>query len=197
MPGTKQILNIIISVINFLRHQDLTGYSFPAAAKSVAGRRNPSYLTATQHAPGVFFYVAALTHLYFMVWCSVLAICFLRHIIKIMVVQAGQLSGWPVSVRAGIPTPVWATTSFGRRNPGGSVTRYLTEVAIMAATPVFQHPQYSFLFLAIRRADYQAKPCRVRITASDEHSARIMLAPEYVLSFAGRLPVHANRKVTA
>lgn len=30
---------------------------------------------------------------------------FLRHIIRIMVVRAGQLSGWPVSFRAGIPTP--------------------------------------------------------------------------------------------
>ncbi|EAS2833635.1 hypothetical protein DLR11_21620 [Salmonella enterica subsp. salamae] len=28
-----------------------------------------------------------------------------------MVAQAGQLSGWPVSFGAGIPTPVWATTN--------------------------------------------------------------------------------------
>nr|WP_311295077.1 ash family protein [Serratia silvae] len=32
--------------------------------------------------------------------------------VQIMVAQAGQLSGWPVSVGAGIPTPVWATTKY-------------------------------------------------------------------------------------
>ncbi|MFV8801685.1 hypothetical protein ACNSO8_24205 [Yersinia sp. LJYL362] len=29
---------------------------------------------------------------------------------QIMAVQAEQLSGWPVSVGAGIPTSVWAAT---------------------------------------------------------------------------------------
>ncbi len=38
-------------------------YSFCAAAKSAAGRRNPCLTMATQHAPGVFFYVVALAHL--------------------------------------------------------------------------------------------------------------------------------------
>ncbi|EPB5228433.1 ash family protein [Citrobacter freundii] len=37
-----------------------------------------------------------------------------------MVAQAEQLSGWPVSVGAGIPTSVWATTPIERRNSGGS-----------------------------------------------------------------------------
>ncbi|EAR6915381.1 hypothetical protein EWR41_24980 [Salmonella enterica] len=31
--------------------------------------------------------------------------------IQIMVAQAGQLSGWPVSFGTGIANPVWATTS--------------------------------------------------------------------------------------
>ncbi|HHG2715711.1 TPA: ash family protein, partial [Escherichia coli] len=128
-PGNDQF-----SVINFLPHQECAGYSLKVAAKSAAGRRNPCYLKAILHALGVFFCVAALTHLKFMVWWLIVFFYFLRHIIRIMVVQAGQLSGWPVSFRAGIPTPVWATTH-ERRNSGGSVTRYLKEVAIMATVP--------------------------------------------------------------
>lgn len=38
---------------------------------------------------------------------------------RIMVVQAGQPKGWPVSFGAGIPTPVWATTINECRNSGG------------------------------------------------------------------------------
>ncbi|EAP3949155.1 host cell division inhibitor Icd-like protein, partial [Salmonella enterica] len=124
MPALINPGNVQFSVINFLPHQECAGYSLKVAAKSAAGRRNPCNLTATQHAPGVFFCVVALTHLKFMVWWLTACFYFLRHIISIMVVQAGQLSGWPVSVRAGIPTPVWATTH-ERRNSGGSVTRYL------------------------------------------------------------------------
>ncbi|HHV3726138.1 TPA: ash family protein, partial [Salmonella enterica] len=110
MPALINPGNVQFSVINFLPHQEYAGYSLKVAAKSAAGRRNPCNLTATQHAPGVFFCVVALTHLKFMVWWLTACFYFLRHIIRIMVVQAGQLSGWPVSVRAGIPTPVWATT---------------------------------------------------------------------------------------
>ncbi|EDW5472041.1 ash family protein [Salmonella enterica subsp. enterica serovar Javiana] len=33
------------------------------------------------------------------------------HTHRIMVAQAGQLSGWPVSFGTGIANPVWATTS--------------------------------------------------------------------------------------
>ncbi len=50
-----------------------------------------------------------------------------------MVAQAGQPPGWPVSVRAGILTPVWAI-AIERENSGDSVTCYLTEAAIMATT---------------------------------------------------------------
>ncbi|WP_312650564.1 ash family protein, partial [Escherichia coli] len=122
------------------------------AAKSAAGRRNPCYLKAILHAPGVFFCVAALTHLKFMVWWLIVFFYFLRHIIRIMVVQAGQLSGWPVSFRAGIPTPVWATTH-ERRNSGGGIYRYLLEVALMATILAPSHPQFIFVFAAVRRAE--------------------------------------------
>ena len=46
-------------------------YSFCAAAKSAAGRRNPCLTMATQHAPGVFFYVAVLICRFF---CAALCV---------------------------------------------------------------------------------------------------------------------------
>lgn len=98
-----------------------------------------------------------------------------------MVAQAGQLSGWPVSVRAGISTPVWATTS-ERGNSGGSVTRYLTEVATMATTLTLSHPQFIFVFAALYRAG-------LRTIANDERTALRALVTKYILSLAARLPV--------
>jgi hypothetical protein len=188
MPGFIFMFNKQNSVIKFLRHSICSGYIRCVAAKSATGRRNPSYLKATPHAPGVFFCVVALTHPYFMVWWFTVSIRYLRHIIQIMVVQAGQLSGWPVSFRAGIPTPVWATTH-ERRNSGGSVTCYLKEIAAMASIPALSHPQFTFVFLAVRRADSSARPFAVRIVATCEHAARLKLVADFVLSFAARIPV--------
>lgn len=188
MAAFSILFNRPDSVINFLHRNNSAGYSFGVAAKSATGRRNPCNLKATQHAPGVFFYVAALAHLFFMVWCFMAFLCLLRHIVKIMVVRAGQLSGWPVSFRAGIPTPVRATTH-ERRNSGGGVNRYLKEVAAMASIPAYFHSEFTFLFLAVRRADCTSRPFPVRITACNEHDARLRLVADFILCFAGRLPV--------
>ena len=196
MPVLMSSGNRLFSVINFLPRQEWTGYSSSVAAKSATGRRNPCNLKATQHAPGVFFYVAALAYPYFMVWWQVVFFRFLCHIVRIMVVQAGQLSGWPVSFRAGIPTPVWATTH-ERRNSGGSVTRYLKEVAIMATVPALSHPEFTFVFLAVRRTDRDARPRPVRVIADCEHAARLKLATEFILSFAARIPVKRAGEVVA
>ncbi|MDW5512080.1 host cell division inhibitor Icd-like protein [Serratia proteamaculans] len=157
-------------------------YSFPAVAKSAAGRRNPCYLLATQHAPGVFFYVVALVRSFFAQWF----LCYCGY--QTMVAQAGQPSGWPVSNKAGIPTPVWATTH-KRRNFGGSNNQYLLEAATMATTLTPTHPKFCFLFVAIRRTALTATPCMLRTVADSEHSARRLLARDYILAFAGRLPV--------
>ncbi|ELQ6215759.1 host cell division inhibitor Icd-like protein [Cronobacter dublinensis] len=157
-------------------------YSFSAAAKSAAGRRNPSYLLATPDAPCVFFYVVAQAHPFSGLWCLHLSPC------QIMVVRAGQPSGWPVSNKAGIPTPVRVTTH-ERRNSGGGDNRYLLEAAIMATTLTLSHPQFVFVFAAVRRADRTPLICMLRTVASDERSARRSLVRDYVLAFAGRLPV--------
>ncbi|QGY27430.1 host cell division inhibitor Icd-like protein [Pantoea cypripedii] len=159
-------------------------YSFCAAAKSAAGRRNPCYLLATQHAPCVFFYVVASVRHF-----SAQRFLF-RCVVKIMVAQAGQPSGWPVSNKTGIPTPVWATTH-ERRNSGGSSNRYLLEIVLMTTALTAAHPEFTFIFAAVRRTDASARPCMLRTVAGDERSARASLARDYVLSFAGRLPVKA------
>ena len=160
----------------------ICGYSFSAAAKSAAGRRNPSYFKATYDAPCVFFYVVASAHLFFWLWFLNRSLC------QIMVVRAGQPSGWPVSLKAGIPTPVRVTTH-ERRNSGGGNYRYLLEVALMATTLTPSHPQFVFVFAAVRRADRKPRICMLRTVAGDEHAARLSLVRDYVLSFAGRLPV--------
>lgn len=157
-------------------------YSFVAVAKSTAGRRNPCYLLATQHAPCVFFYVVAQVHPFFGLWW------FHTGLYQIMVVRAGQPSGWPVSNKAGIPTPVRATTH-ECRNSGGGNNRYLLEVALMATTLTPSHPQFVFVFAAVRRADRKPRICMLRTVAGDELAARRTLVREYVLSLAARLPV--------
>lgn len=157
-------------------------YSFFAVAKSAAGRGNPSNLTATPDALCVFFCVYALVHLLLAQWFHDL--CSYR----VMVAQAGPTSVGPVSVRAGISTPVWATTT-ERGNSGGSITCYLTEAALMATTLTPSHPQFIFVFAAVRRADRKPRICMLRTIAGNEQAARLSLTRDYVLLFAGRLPV--------
>ncbi|WP_024529391.1 host cell division inhibitor Icd-like protein [Serratia fonticola] len=157
-------------------------YSPCAVAKSTAGRRNPCLILATQHAPSVFFYVVALARSFFAQWF----LCYCGY--QTMVAQAGQSSGWPVSKVAGIPTPVWATT-IECRNSGGSDNSLTLEAAIMATTLTPSHSQFVFLFAAVRRNTTTLQPCMLRTVATCEHAARRVLVRDYVLSFAGRLPV--------
>lgn len=158
-------------------------YSFPAVAKSAAGRRNPFYSMATPDAPCVFFYVVAQAHPFSGLWC------FRIHhgSIEIMVARAGQPSGWPVPIEAGIPTPVQVTTH-ECRNSGGGNNHYSMEAAVMATILTPSYPQFVFVFAAIRRADRNPHICMLRTVAGDEQSARLSLVRDYVLSFAGRLP---------
>ncbi|MGP3197378.1 host cell division inhibitor Icd-like protein [Serratia marcescens] len=157
-------------------------YSPPAVAQSAAGRGNPCNSMATPHAPSVFFYVAALVRSFFAQWFLCYCGC------QTMVAQAGLTSVRPVSIEAGISTPVWATTH-KRGNFGGSNNHYSMEAATMATTLTPTYPEFCFLFAAIRRTALSATPCMLRTVADSEHSARRLLARDYILSFAGRLPV--------
>nr|WP_232486572.1 host cell division inhibitor Icd-like protein [Pectobacterium parmentieri] len=49
--------------------------------------------------------------------------------------------------------------------------------------------------MAVRRADVHAVPHRETVIAPNERSARRLLARDYVLAFAGRLPVEGARHV--
>ena len=175
----------------------ICGYSFSAVAKSAAGRGNPSNSQATYDAPCVFFCVAInATERQIMVWCVVSRAdgipCILpasaHYAAESMVAQAGQPPGWPVSVRAGISTPVWAI-AIERGNSGDSVICYSQEAAIMATTLTPSHPEFVFVFAAVRRTDRHPRICMLRTVAGDERSARRSLVRDYVLSLAARLPV--------
>ncbi|HHX7176997.1 host cell division inhibitor Icd-like protein [Enterobacter hormaechei subsp. xiangfangensis] len=159
-------------------------YSFPAVAKSTAGIGVPNNFKATQHAPCVFFYVVAQAHPFSGLWCLFVH----QGSLLIMVVRAGQPSGWPVSLKAGYANPVRAATSEIGVS-GGSFSNYFKEAAIMATILTPSHPQFVFVFAAVRRADRKPRICMLRTVAGDEHAARLSLVRDYVLSFAGRLPV--------
>ncbi|MBA0035492.1 ash family protein [Pantoea sp. BIGb0393] len=159
-------------------------YSFPVAAKSATGRRNPCFSMATPDAPCVFFCVYASVHPLFGKWL-------LNHLsVKIMVARAGQPSGWPVSIEAGIPTPVRATT-LERRNSGGSNNRYSMEIVVMTTVLTASRPKFIFIFAAVHCTDRAARPCKLRFAAKDERTTRANFIRDYVLCFAGRVPVQA------
>lgn len=94
---------------NFLPFCAGEGYSLFAPAKSGAGRENPDKHMATSDAFSVFFIVAK----------SVPPLSTAQIRTESMVALAGQPSGWPVSLCAGILTPVSVTTIYERENSGG------------------------------------------------------------------------------
>jgi len=61
----------------------------------------------------------------------------------------------------------------------------------MATVHLTAHPEFTFIFAAVRRSCADARPCMLRTVAADERTARLSLVRDYMLSFAGRLPVKA------
>ncbi|WP_432652633.1 host cell division inhibitor Icd-like protein [Providencia huaxiensis] len=68
------------------------------------------------------------------------------------------------------------------------VTMSKFNTPVTGRTSLTPNQSYRWLFLALNRSDYTAKPCRIAVTAPNEHDARLMLVRDYILSFAGRLP---------
>ncbi|EEJ8616640.1 host cell division inhibitor Icd-like protein [Salmonella enterica subsp. enterica serovar Veneziana] len=62
----------------------------------------------------------------------------------------------------------------------------------MASTTPYTYPQYTWLFLAVRRCDLRDKPHRRQVTAPDYKTARRLIARDYVAAFAGRIPCDAS-----
>ncbi|WP_318556998.1 MULTISPECIES: host cell division inhibitor Icd-like protein [Morganellaceae] len=74
-------------------------------------------------------------------------------------------------------------------NEAIEVTMSKHNTPVTGRTSLTPNQSYRWIFLALNRSDYTAKPCRIAVTAPNENSARLMLVRDYILSFAGRLPV--------
>ncbi|HEE9768784.1 TPA: ash family protein [Proteus mirabilis] len=154
----------------------IVGYSDQALAKSSVRIETLNLYKATHDAPSVFFFVNAYAHL-------LNAVLYRSNS---MVMLAGQPKGWLVSLYASSLNPVSVTTPIEIETSGGDSLVLYKEIIVMMATPT--QTQFKFLFLSIKRSDTTAKPCRIAVTAPNEHDARLMLVRDYILSFAGRLP---------
>lgn len=152
-------------------------YSDQAPAKSGVRICTLKQLSATHDAPSVFFCVRAHAHLQNTVLCRP----------DSMVALAGQPSGWLDSDNSSSANPVSVTTPIEICTSGGDSISKLSEIIVMMAIPA--QTQFKFLFLAVKRTDSTAIPHRIEATAPNEHSARMLLVRDYILSFAGRLPV--------
>ncbi|MER2866203.1 host cell division inhibitor Icd-like protein [Morganella morganii] len=152
-------------------------YSDRAPAKSGVRIGTLKLLKATHDAPSVFFCVRAHAHLKNTVLCRP----------DSMVTLAGQPSGWLVSFSTSSSNPVSVTTPIEIGTSGGDSFDKLKEIIVMMAIPA--QTQFKFLFLAVKRADSTDIPHRIEATAPNEHSARLLLVRDYILAFAGRLPV--------
>ncbi|HDF2363967.1 TPA: ash family protein [Morganella morganii] len=152
-------------------------YSDRAPAKSGARIETLNNTLATHDAPSVFFCVHAHAHLQNTVLCRP----------DSMVALAGQPSGWLVSFVSSSLNPVNVTTPIEIETSGGDSFDNTKEIIVMMAIPA--QTQFKFLFLAVKRADSTDIPHRIEATAPNEHSARLLLVRDYILSFAGRLPV--------
>lgn len=72
----------------------------------------------------------------------------------------------------------------------GRLTNNVKETNAMATPQCNQtRPKFQYRFMALDRADCQAKPCKIIIEATSEHEARKVLAPRYMLSLSAVLPV--------
>ncbi|MCG9942640.1 host cell division inhibitor Icd-like protein [Providencia rettgeri] len=161
--------------IHHLRLWVIVGYSKNALAKSSVRIGVLNLYKATHDAPSVFFCVHAYAHLLNAV----------SYRAESMVAAAEQPKGWLVSLYTSNANSTVVTTPEIGVSGGDSLALY-KEIIVMMATPT--QTQFKFLFLSIKRSDTTAKPCRIAVTASNEHDARLMLVRDYILSFAGRLP---------
>lgn len=151
-------------------------YSDRAPAKSGVRIGVLNIVKATHDAPCVFFCVRVYAHLLNAVLYRAYS----------MVAAAEQPKGWLVSFTTSNANSVAVTTPEIGVSSGDSSDK-VKEIIVMMAIPA--QTQFKFLFLAVKRADSTDIPHRIEATAPNEHSARLLLVRDYILSFAGRLPV--------
>lgn len=152
----------------------------PVAAKSAAGRENPFNEFKATLTPNASFFVSVPS----------VAIPSGQSGPLFMVALVGPPKGGPVSLNAGILTPINVTAIFERENSGGDSLNQFKEAAAMVATPTPSHPKFAsrshlnpgpmvFTFaIAPRLARLTAlSRCRiVHATACTESQARASLA---------------------
>ncbi|OTA16699.1 bacteriophage protein [Xenorhabdus vietnamensis] len=155
------------------------GYIALAPAKSGVRIETLIIEKATHDAPSVFFYVAALQHLSF----SKALFAYTNSMVMLM----GQPSGWLVSFSASSLNPVSVTAPIEIETSRGDSLEKEKEIVVMMTIPTQTH--FKFLFLSIKRSDLVSIPCRIETSAPNEHHARMMLVRDYILLFAGRLPI--------
>ncbi|ECG8814856.1 host cell division inhibitor Icd-like protein [Salmonella enterica] len=104
----------------------------------------------------------------------------------IMVTLAGQPQGWPVSVYAGISTPVNVTAPIERGNSSGdSVNMYAEALTMVNANPC-PYPLFVWRFFSCQQSTYHT------VTATSEHEARAQL-PDAPCLFAARIRTEGGR----
>ncbi|EJD6046874.1 host cell division inhibitor Icd-like protein [Providencia rettgeri] len=154
------------------------GYSSYALAKSNVRIGTLKYFEATVDAQCVFFYV--VNNAYLMANCAYS---------NSMVALLGQPFGWLVSLKSSSSNPLNVTTPLEIGTSGGDSLKNFKEIIVMMAIPT--QTQFKFLFLCVKRSDITAKPCRLSAIAPTEQSARSLLVRDFILLFAGRLPVQS------
>ncbi|MBD2815253.1 host cell division inhibitor Icd-like protein [Xenorhabdus sp. Flor] len=157
------------------------GYIENTLAKSNVGRENLNTRMVTVGAECVFFCVVNNAYL-------MAAYAYLNS----MVALSEHPKGWLVSIRASFSPLVMSPPYLERENSGGDCINHRMEIIVMMAIPT--QTQFKFIFLCVKRSDITATPCRIEATAADEHNARILLVHDFVLLFAGRLPVQPKRE---
>lgn len=185
MPSFGWAISLIFILAYFLRRIKVLhlfkwmGYIVDALAKSNVRRENLKMYKATIDAQCVFFYVVGNAYLMANYAYTNSMVALLEH-----------PKGWLVTLYTSILTSDNVTTLLERENSGGDSFIKYKENIIMMAIPTLT--QFKFLFLSVKRADTSAKPCRLEVTASNEHDARLSLSRDYVLSFAGQIPLRTG-----
>ncbi|CDH29263.1 host cell division inhibitor Icd-like protein [Xenorhabdus bovienii] len=167
--------------IKRLHPSERLGYIGNTLAKSNVRRGNLRIVKATVDATCVFFCVVNNAYL-------MAAYAYLNS----MVALSEHPKGWLVSFTTSISTSDNVTAPIERGNSGGDHFYKVKEIIFMMTVPT--QTQFKFIFLCVKRSDTTAKPFRIEATALDEHNARILLVHDFVLLFAGRLPVQPKRE---
>nr|WP_241825880.1 Rha family phage regulatory protein [Izhakiella australiensis] len=156
-------------------------YSALAAAKFAVGRENPDFTIAHNRAYAVF-------------------LCAKHCHISTMVGRAGQPKGWPGSMVTGF-SPLYVSPPLAVRSPGGELSKFTIEAAIMATVPAITQPEITVIkgqavTSSLAVADYFTKRHdgvlkKIRsLECSPDFTARNFAVSEYTDATGRKLPCY-------